>query len=245
MTGIYFVSIVERPSLRPFRKLPFPSSEKNIWKFSSGRSLCASDFTKVGIGFPVCVESPGFTYVSPKGGLLFFELEIATWKAVTSLSTPDYTTNQRSHLLDSRSDFRSHAEISLQVEFLNPRFHAEIISNDSIQSKLSRFGNPTFLTREIFYHCISTLYFFWVFRTDITLHSAKITALYDAFQMIATASHYRFYTLWFADHSSSHQHLVGDDSEHEFSWGLSKRSTMTTRKFNSLIWAAHFSVLLF
>ena len=194
---------------------------------------------------PVCVESPGFTYVSPKGGLLFFELELATWKAVTSLSTPDYTTNQRSHLLDSRLDFRSHADISLQVEFLNPRFHAEIISNDSIQSKLSRFGNPTFLTREIFYHCISTLDFLWVFRTDITLHRAKISALYDAFQMIATASHYRFYTLWFADHSSSHQHLVGDDSEHEFSWGLSKRSTMTTRKFNSLIWAAHFSVLLF
>ena len=28
--------------------------------------------------YPVCVESPGFTYVSPKGGLLFFELELAT-----------------------------------------------------------------------------------------------------------------------------------------------------------------------
>ena len=31
---------------------------------------------KIRDGGPVCVESPGFTYVSPKGGLLFFELEI-------------------------------------------------------------------------------------------------------------------------------------------------------------------------
>ena len=66
---------------------------------------------------PVCVESRGFTYVPPKGGLLFFELELATRKAVTSRSTSDYTTNQRSHLLDSRLDFQSHADISLEVEF--------------------------------------------------------------------------------------------------------------------------------
>ena len=104
---------------------------------------------------PVCVESRGFTLVWPNGGLLFFELELATRKAVTSRSTSDYLTNQRSHLLDSRLDFQSHADISLQVEVFYHEFHAEMISNDAIQSKLSRFGNPIFLTREIFYNCVS------------------------------------------------------------------------------------------
>ena len=109
---------------------------------------------------PVCVESRGFTLVRPNGGLLYFELELATWKAVTSRSTPDYITKQRSHLLESRLDFRSHADISLQVEFFYPELHAELISNDSIQSKLSRFGNPIFLTREIFYNYVSDIDFF-------------------------------------------------------------------------------------
>ena len=93
---------------------------------------------------PVCVESPGFTYVRQNGGLLFFELELATWKAATSRSTPDYTTNQRSHLLDSRLDFRSHANINLEVEFSYPEFHAKLISNDPIQSKLTRLGTQFF-----------------------------------------------------------------------------------------------------
>jgi hypothetical protein len=114
-------------------------------------------------------------------------------------------------------DFRSHADISLQVDFFNSEFRAELISNDSIQSKLSRFGNPIFPTSEIFKRFISNLDFLWLFRNDITLLSAKISALYDALSLIATASHYPFYTVSFADHSSSHQHFVGDDLEHKTS----------------------------
>ena len=142
----------------------------------------------------LCRKS-GVYFSTAKRGFGFFELELATWKAATSRSTPDYITKQWSHLLEPRLDFRSHADISLQVEFFYHEFHAEMISNDAIQSKLSRFGNPIFLTREIFYNCVSGFDFLWLFRNNSELATRRISALIDSFQMSGSASLFRLFNI--------------------------------------------------